>query len=86
MSRLLRDNPEIELIMKWSPSNFIRSNLTPELFWESIRNDGFKPLRIDDKQPGQLVALEDVAKVPDSANILLTRKDEELDGRLARQM
>jgi hypothetical protein len=76
MSRLLRDNPEIELIMKWSPSNFIRSNQTPELFWESIRNDGFKPLRIDDKQPGQLVALEDVAKVPDSANILLTRKDE----------
>jgi FkbM family methyltransferase len=76
MSRLLRDNPEIELIMKWSPSNFIRSNQSPELFWESIRKDGFKPLRIDDEQPGQLVALQDVAKVPDPVNILLTRKDE----------
>jgi FkbM family methyltransferase len=74
MSRLLRDNPEIELIMKWSPSNLIRSNQSPELFWESIRKDGFKPLRIDDEQPGQLVALLDVAKVPDPVNILLTRK------------
>jgi FkbM family methyltransferase len=74
MSRLLRENPEIELIIKWSLSNFIRSNQSPEQFWESIRNDGFNPLRIDDEQPGQLVALENIAKIPDSANILLTRK------------
>jgi FkbM family methyltransferase len=76
MARLLRDNPEIELIMKWSPSNFIRFNQSPELFWESIRKDGFKPLRIDDEQPGRLVPLQDVAKVHDPVNILLTRKYE----------
>jgi FkbM family methyltransferase len=76
MSRLLRENPEIELILKWSASHFVRSNQSPELFWDSIRNDGFKPLRIDDERPGQLVALQEVATVPDAANILLSRKHE----------
>jgi FkbM family methyltransferase len=76
MSRLVRENPEIELILKWSASHFVRSNQSPELFWDSIRNDGFKPLRIDDERPGQLVALQGVATVPDAANILLTRKHE----------
>ena len=77
MSRVLRENPEIELILKWSASDFGRSNQTSELFWESIRNDGFKPLQIDDERPGQLVALQGVATVPDAANILLTRKEAE---------
>jgi FkbM family methyltransferase len=76
MSRVLRENLEIELIMKWSASHFVRSNQSPELFWDLIRNDGFKPLRIDDERPGQLVALQGVAMVPDTANILLTRKHE----------
>jgi FkbM family methyltransferase len=80
MSRLLRENPEIELILKWSASHFVRSNQSPELFWDLVRNDGFKPLRIDDERPGQLMALQGGATVPDTANILLTRKDErELD-------
>ena len=78
MSRVLRENPEIELILKWSASHFVRSNQCPELFWGLIRNDGFKPLRIDDERPGQLVALQGVATVPDTANILLTRKHEPL--------
>jgi len=73
MSRLVRENPGIELILKWSASHFVRSNQSPELFWDSIRNDGFKPLRIDDERPGQLVALQGVTTVPDAANILLTR-------------
>ena len=76
MSRVLRENPEIELILKWSASHFVRSNQSPELFWESIRNDGFKPLRIAAERPGQLLALQGVATVPDAADILLTRKDE----------
>jgi hypothetical protein len=76
MSRVLRENPEIELILKWSASYFVRCNQSPELFWDSIRNDGFKLLRIDDEQPGQLVALQGAATVPDMANILLTRKHE----------
>jgi FkbM family methyltransferase len=76
MSRVLRENPEIELILKWSASDFVRSNQSPELFWDSIRNDGFKLLRIDDERPGQLVALPGVATVPNTLNILLTRKDE----------
>jgi FkbM family methyltransferase len=78
MSRLLRENPEIELILKWSASQFVRSNQSPELFWDLIRKDGFKPLRIDDEQAGHLVALQGVPTVPDTANILLTRKDEGL--------
>jgi FkbM family methyltransferase len=76
MSRVLRENPEIELILKWSRSHFARSNQSPELFWDLIRNDGFRPLRIDDEPPGQLVPLNGVASVPDTANILLTRKHE----------
>jgi FkbM family methyltransferase len=76
MSRLLRENPEIELILKWSASHFVQSDQSPELFWDSIRNDGFKPLRIDDERPGQLVALQGGATVPDAANILFTRKHE----------
>jgi FkbM family methyltransferase len=76
MSRVLRENPEIELILKWSASRFVRCNQSPELFWDSIRNDGFKLLRIDDEQPGQLVALQGAATVPDMANILVTRKHE----------
>jgi len=76
MSRVLRENLEIELILKWSASHFVRSNQSPELFWDLIRNDGFKPLRIDEERPGQLVALKGVATVPDTANILLTRKQE----------
>jgi FkbM family methyltransferase len=74
MSRLVRENAEIELILKWSASHFVRSNQSPELFWDSIRNDGFKPLRIDDERPGQLVAIQRGATVPDAVNILLTRK------------
>ena len=80
MSRILRENPEIELIVKWSASQFVRSNHSPKLFWESIRHDGFKPLRIDDERPGRLVALQGVATVPDTANILLTRKNEPSSG------
>jgi FkbM family methyltransferase len=76
MSRVLRENPEIELILKWSASHFVRSNQSPESFWDSIQNDGFKLLRIDDEQPGQLVALQGAATIPDMANILLTRKHE----------
>ena len=76
MSRVLRENPEIELILKWSASHFVRFNQSPELFWESIRNDGFKPLRIAAERPGQLLALQGVETVPDAADILLTRKDE----------
>jgi FkbM family methyltransferase len=84
MSRLLRENPEIELIVRWSASHFVRFNQSPGLFWESIRNDGFQPLRIDEERPGLLVALQGVATVPDTANILLTRKNE-LSGGLAFQ-
>jgi FkbM family methyltransferase len=76
MSRVLRENPEIELILKWSASHFVRSNQSPESFWDSIQNDGFKLLRIDDEQPGQLVTLQGAATIPDMANMLLTRKDE----------
>jgi FkbM family methyltransferase len=76
MSRLIRENPEIELIMKWSASDLVRSNQFPEQFLESIRNDGFKPLRIDDERPGELVALQEAATFPESGNILLTRKYE----------
>jgi hypothetical protein len=68
------------LIVKWSASHFVRSNQSPELFWESIRNDGFKPLRIDDERPGRLLALQGVESVPDTANILLTRKNEPSSG------
>lgn len=74
MTRILRENPEIELILKWSASHFARSNQSAESFWDLIRSDGFKPLRIDDEQPGRLVALQGIATVPDAANILLTRK------------
>jgi len=73
MSRILRENPEIELILKWSASDFARSNQSAEPFWDLIRSDGFKPLRIDDEQPGQLVPLQEMATVPDNANILFTR-------------
>jgi FkbM family methyltransferase len=76
MSRVLRENPEIELILKWSASRLFRSNQSPELFWDTIRNDGFKLFRIDDERPGQLVALQGVATVPDTASLLLTRKRE----------
>ena len=73
MSRILRENPEIELILKWSASDFARSNQSAEPFWDLIRSDGFKPLRIDDEQPGRLMALQEMATVPDNANILFTR-------------
>jgi FkbM family methyltransferase len=76
MSRVLRENLEIELILKWSASHFNRTNQSAQLFWDLIRNDGFKLLRIDDERPGQLVALQGVATIPDTANILLTRKHE----------
>jgi FkbM family methyltransferase len=79
MSRLLRENPEIELILKWSASHFVRSNQTSELFWGSIWNDGFKPLYIDDERPGHLVAIQGVATVPVATNILLTRKHEPMN-------
>jgi FkbM family methyltransferase len=74
MSRLIRENPDIELILKWSASDLVRSDQFPEQFLESIRNDGFKPLRIDDERPGELVALQEAATFPESGNILLTRK------------
>jgi FkbM family methyltransferase len=77
MSRVLRENPEIKLILKWSGSHFAQSGQSPELFWDLIRNDGFRPLRIDDERPGQLEALQGgVATISDTANILLTRKRE----------
>ena len=74
MARILRENPEIELILEWSASRFARFNQSGESFWESIRSDGFKPLRIDDERPGRLEALQEIAAVPNSANLLLTRK------------
>jgi FkbM family methyltransferase len=74
MSRILRESPEIELILEWSASHFARSKQSAESFWDLIRSDGFKPLRIDDERPGRLVALQEIATVPDMANILLTRK------------
>lgn len=77
MSRILRENPEIGLILEWSASHFVRSNQSPDLFWELIRRDGFKPQLIDDEQPGRLVALQETGTIPDAANILLTREGAE---------
>jgi len=74
MSRIIRENPEIELILEWSASHFVRSKQSPGSFWELIRRDGFKPQLIDDQQPGRLVALQEAGAIPDVANILLTRK------------
>jgi FkbM family methyltransferase len=73
MSRIIRENPEIELILEWSASHFVRSKQSPGSFWELIRYDGFKPQLIDDQQPGRLVALQEAGAIPDEANILLTR-------------
>jgi FkbM family methyltransferase len=73
MSRILRENPKIELILEWSASHFVRSKQSPELFWDLIRRDGFEPLLIDDERPDRLVALQEAATVPNVANILLTR-------------
>jgi FkbM family methyltransferase len=73
MSRILRENPEIELILEWSASHFARSAQSPDAFWDSIRRDGFKALLIDDEQPGTLVALQRPEAVLDAANLLLTR-------------
>jgi FkbM family methyltransferase len=74
MSRILRENPGIELILKWAASDFARSGQSAESFWGLIRSDGFKRLRIDDERPGQLLALEEMETVPVRANILLTRR------------
>jgi len=77
MSRIIRENPEIELILEWSASHFVRSNQSPDSFWELIRRDGFKPQLIDDEQPGRVVALQETGTIPDAANILLTREGAE---------
>jgi FkbM family methyltransferase len=74
MSRVIRDNPEIKLILAWSASHFIRSDQYPDSFWELIRRDGFKVQLIDDRQPGRLVSISETDAIPDVANILLTRK------------
>jgi FkbM family methyltransferase len=74
MSRILRENPEIELILEWSASHFARSGQSPEAFWDLIQNDNFQPYLIEDKMPGNLVAIEAASAIPDSANILLTRR------------
>jgi FkbM family methyltransferase len=74
MSRIIRENPEIELILEWSASHFVRSKQSADSFWDLIRGDGFIPQLIDDQQPGRLVALPEAGAIPEVANILLTRK------------
>jgi FkbM family methyltransferase len=74
MSRIINENPEIELILEWSTSHFGRSKLSADSFWELIRRDGFNALLIDNERPGQLGLLEGAATIPNEASILLTRK------------
>jgi FkbM family methyltransferase len=74
MSRILRENPEIVLILEWSASHFTRSGQSPEAFWDLIQDDNFQPFLIEDKTPGDLAAIEAASAIPDSANILLTRQ------------
>jgi FkbM family methyltransferase len=74
MSRIIRENPGIELILEWSASHFVRSKQSPDSFWELIQRDGFRPQLIDDQEPGRLVVLQEAGRIPAVANILLTRK------------
>lgn len=74
MGRVLAENPGLNLIMEWSSSHFDRTGIDPEAFYRRIREDGYQSFLIDDKSPGELVALTALPDRLEASNIFFSRR------------
>ncbi|MGD9713064.1 MAG: FkbM family methyltransferase [Thermomicrobiales bacterium] len=74
MSRVLAQNPGLNLIMEWSSPHFERTGIDPGAFYRRIREDGFRSFLIDDSRPGELVAFTDLPDRIEASNILFSRR------------
>jgi FkbM family methyltransferase len=76
MSRIVSENPELEIVLEWSSSHFRRSGWDPAAFMGEIGAAGFKPHLIIGRKGAQLTRpLSEDAGTLEGANLLLTRKD-----------
>lgn len=76
MSRIVSENPELEIVLEWSASHFQRSGWDPAAFMSDIRAAGFKPYLIDGRKGAQLTCpLCEEAGALEGTNLLLTRRD-----------
>jgi FkbM family methyltransferase len=80
MQRVLRENPDIEIILEWSSSHFRRTGEDPVAFMAEIRAAGFSPFVISDNGPARYLApLHDGVDALEESNLLLTRRPIEQD-------
>jgi hypothetical protein len=73
MAETIRRNPEISIVLEFSPSLLERANYSPIHFFEELIGSGFNLLRIDDAT-GELSAVEPHALMTTLSSNLLLRK------------
>ena len=75
MRRVIRDNPELEIVLEWSASHFQRSGESTRAFVSAIREAGFIIYRIADVEPfGGITEIRGDDVELEAANLLLTRR------------
>ena len=74
MSRVVRDNPDLTLLMEWSASHFERSGHSADSFLQELKKAGFKAWLLDDDAPDDPVTLDlKTAATLESTNLLFRR-------------
>ena len=75
MSRVLRENPDLTLLMEWSASHFQRSGHSADAFLRVLKNAGFEAWLLDDEAPDDPIPLDfKTAAALEATNLLFRRR------------
>lgn len=76
MSRIVAENPQLEIVLEWPSSHFQRSGRDPAAFMHDIRSCGFKPYLINVRSDHELTQpLSKNVSALEGENLFSTRKD-----------
>jgi FkbM family methyltransferase len=70
MKRIVYENKNLELVLEWSASHFVRSGHDPAAFAEKLRGDGFRPHLI--AEDGTITICSNLERL-EGANIFFSR-------------
>lgn len=71
MQRVVKESPNLRIVMEWSRSHFSRSGRDQMAFFSQLKRDGFNAYRIDDERPGRVTKLEESIECLEAVNLLL---------------
>jgi FkbM family methyltransferase len=74
MSRVIRENPKVQIVMEWSSSHFLRSGYSSTDLAALVRAEGFSIGIIDEETGAVVTATDDSLRTCEGVNVLLQRQ------------